>query len=293
MASYWELMVHGCVWGSLYALAALGLNLIYGVMKILNVAHGELVMLGAYTTFWLFTLTGLSPLVSLMVAGPLFFLGGAGLQRLIVAPILRRARTIEALERGTLLAFFAVLVILQNGAILAFSSDYRVVEYLPEPVAVLGVNIAGRRLVVFGASLLITIGLYAFLMGTRVGKAIRAVAQDREAAMLLAINADRIGLVSFGLGAALAGMAGTLLSLIYVITPTVGLVFTLKSFTIMIVGGLGNVLANLAAGVALGIMESIGGFVVGEGYKELFDYSLLLLVVLVLSYGYLERREVG
>lgn len=293
MGSYWELVVHGCIWGSLYALAALGLNLIYGVMKILNVAHGELVMLGAYTTFWLFTLTGLSPLVSLVVSGPLFFVGGVALQRLIVTPILRKARTIEALERGTLLAFFAMLVIFQNGAILAFTSDYRVVEYLPQPVAVLGVSIAGRRLVVFGASLFITIGLYAFLMRTRIGKAIRAVAQDREAAMLVSINTDRIGLVSFGLGAALAGMAGTLLSLIYVITPTVGLVFTLKAFTIMIVGGLGNVLGNLAAGVGLGVMESVGGFVVGEGYKELFDYSLLLVVVLVLSYGYLERREVG
>jgi branched-chain amino acid transport system permease protein len=293
MTVYLELALHGCIWGSLYVLGALGLNLIYGVMKVLNIAHGELVMLGAYATYWMVTLTGLSPLVSLVVVAPVFFVVGALIQRTTVMPVVRRSRSVEQLERGTLIAFFAVLVVLQNAALLAFTADFRVVEYLPDPVHVLGVSIAGRRLVVFLASLLITFALYGFLMHTRPGKVIRAVGQDREAAMLLSIDTDRVGMLSFGLGVALAGVAGSLLSLIYVITPNVGLVFTLKAFTIMIVGGLGNVMGNLAAGLVLGVAESLGSFVIGEGYREAFDYVVLLVVVVLVSRGIVRRREVG
>jgi branched-chain amino acid transport system permease protein len=239
------------------------------------------------------TLTGLSPLVSLVVVAPVFFVVGALIQRTTVMPVVRRSRSVEQLERGTLIAFFAVLVVLQNAALLAFTADFRVVEYLPDPVHVLGVSIAGRRLVVFLASLLITFALYGFLMHTRPGKVIRAVGQDREAAMLLSIDTDRVGMLSFGLGVALAGVAGSLLSLIYVITPNVGLVFTLKAFTIMIVGGLGNVMGNLAAGLVLGVAESLGSFVIGEGYREAFDYVVLLVVVVLVSRGIVRRREVG
>lgn len=293
MSVYFELALHGGIWGSLYVLGALGLNLIYGVMKVLNIAHGELVMLGAYATYWLFTLAGISPLLGLAITGPVFFLVGTVLHRTTVMPIVRRSQTVEQLERGTLIAFFAVLVILQNGALLAFTADYRVVEYLPEPIMVLGVSVAARRLVVFVASLLITLALYAFLTHTRMGKVIRAVGQDREAAMLLSIDADRVGMVSFGLGVALAGIAGSLLSLIYVVTPSVGLVFTLKAFTIMIVGGLGNVMGNLGAGLVLGVAEAVGAYVIGEGYREAFDYVLLLAVVVLLSRGIVRRRELG
>ena len=287
-----QLTLFGLVWGGLYALTAHGLNLIYGVMKILNIAHGEFLMLGAYTTFWLLSLWGLNPVVSVLVAAPATFALGVVVYALVVQPLVRASRgSIARLEQSTLIMFFGVLMILQNAALVLWTADYRVVEYLSAPVAVVGIRIAANRLVVLAAALAISALLHWFLQRSLTGKAIRAISQDREASLLVAIDARRVALVAFGLGAAIAGVSGALVAMIYVITPTMGILFTLKAFTVMVVGGFGRIMGALVAGLLLGVAESWGSYVLGEGYREAISYTLLVLLIVLGSHGWFINRE--
>ena len=275
-----QLLLFGVVWGGLYTLIATGLNVIYGVMKILNIAHGELLMLGAYLTFWLFTLWEVSPLLSIPLAGIAMFLLGVGLQKLLVDPIIARSSSIEASESALLIVFFGVLLIIQNVALLLWSADYRIVNYLTDPVHIGALSVATNRLVVVLVALLVTAATYVTLQYTMLGKAIRAVSQDRNTARLMGINVRRIGLIGFGIGSALAGIAGSLASTIYVVTPTVGLLFTIKAFTVMVVGGLGSQIGTLCAGLSLGILESFVGFAIGSDFKDVTGYVLLIGFIL-------------
>lgn len=289
-----QLTAFGLVWGGLYALTAHGLNLIYGVMKVLNIAHGEFLMLGAYLTFWLLTLWGIDPLLSLLVVLPVLFLFGAVVHRAVVHPLLGASRgSTLMLEKSTLIAFFGVLMVVQNGALLLWTGDYRVVEYLGQSIHLGPVALAANRLVVLAAAIVVSVLLHLFLHHTFTGKAIRAVSQDREAGMLMAVDASRIALISFGLGAAIGGLAGGLVALIYVITPTMGILFTVKAFTVMVVGGLGRVMGTLGAGLALGVAEAWGSFLLGEGYREAIDYVLLVGIILLVSHGILRGGRVS
>jgi branched-chain amino acid transport system permease protein len=287
-----QLTLFGLVWGALYALTAHGLNLIYGVMKILNIAHGEFLMLGAYLTYWLLTLGGVSPAVSLLVVAPAMFALGGLVYLVVVQPLVRASGgSIVRLEQSTLIMFFGVLMVIQNTALVLWTADYRVIEYLTTPVGWGEVRIAANRLVVLAAALVISGLLHGFLRHTLAGKAIRAISQDREASLLLAIDARRVALVAFALGAALAGCSGALVSMIYVITPTMGILFTVKAFTVMVVGGFGRILGALAAGLLLGVTEAWGSFLLGEGYREAIGYAVLALLILMSSHGWLGGRE--
>jgi branched-chain amino acid transport system permease protein len=280
LTTFLQLLLFGVVWGGLYALIATGLNVIFGVMKILNIAHGELLMLGAYLTFWLFTLWNVSPLLSIPIAGLTMFLLGIGLQKLLIDPIVTRRGSIEASESALLIIFFGLLLIMQNTALLLWSADYRIVSYLTEPVRIGALSVATNRLVVVLVALIVTALIYVALHFTMLGKAIRAVSQDRNMARLVGINVKWIGLIGFGIGSALAGIAGSLASTIYVITPTVGLLFTVKAFTVMVVGGLGSQIGTLCAGLSLGILESLVGFAIGAEFKDVTGYVLLIGFIL-------------
>lgn len=282
-----QLLIFGLTWGGLYALTANGLNMIFGVTRILNLAHGELLMLSAYTMYWLFTIWGLSPILSILITAPLFFLLGIIIQRLVVYPIIKVDPSIEKVEKATLIIFFGVLLFFQNGALLLWSADYRVVTYLNEPLKFWNISVSTNKVVVFIAALIVCLVLHFFMQKTFVGKAIRAISQDREAGMVLGINPTYVGFLSFGLGAALAGISGSLAGVIYVITPTMGFIFTIKSFIVMIIGGLGSTMGALIAGICLGVFESMGSFFIGEGYKEAIDYCVLLVFILLFSKGYL------
>jgi branched-chain amino acid transport system permease protein len=279
------------VGGGLYALTASGLNLVFGVMKILNIAHGEMLMLGAYTAFWAFTVWGINPLMSVLLTGPLLFIFGVLVYIVLLAPILRTKPTPDRLEKSTLIGFFGVLIVLQNTALLAWTADYRVLTVLQSPIRAVSMSVG--RVAVFGISVGLVVLLYLLLAHTAFGRAVRAVSQDREMASLLAIDVRRIGLIAFALGAALAGVAGSLGAVIYVTTPTMGLMFTLKAFTVMVIGGLGNVLGTIVAGFALGVAEEFGAFWIGEPYKDVIDYVVLIVVILLISYGWLRRRDVA
>lgn len=278
--TFLQLLLFGVVWGGLYTLIATGLNVIYGVMKILNIAHGELLMLGAYLTFWLFTLWNVSPLVSLPLAAVAMFVFGMIIQRVLIAPLLAHSLTLEAFENATLIVFFGVLLILQNVALLLWSADYRVLSYATAPVVLGPLSVAANRLMVVLVALVVSGLMFAGLQYTMLGKAIRAVSQDRDTATLMGVNAKRIGWIGFGIGSALAGIAGALASTIYVVTPTIGLLFTIKAFTVMVVGGLGSQVGTLLAGLALGILESYASYFLGAEYKDLSGYVLLIGFIL-------------
>ena len=275
-----QLLLFGVVWGGLYALIALGLNLIFGVMKILNIAHGELLMLGAYLAFWLFALWQISPLLSIPIAAIAMCVLGLLIQKALIDPITARSRTPTDFENATLIVFFGVLLILQNVALLLWTADYRSVSYLTEPVRFGELSVAANRLLVLGAALVLSALMFVLMQRTLLGKAIRAVSQDRDTAKLMGIDTRRIGMIGFGLGSAIAGVAGVLASTIYVITPTVGLLFTIKAFTIMVVGGLGNQFGIFIAGLALGIVESFASYLIGAEFKDATGYILLIGFIL-------------
>ena len=287
-----QLLVFGLTWGALFALTANGLNLVFGVTRILNVAHGEFLMLGAYIAFWLFSIFGLGPAVSVFVSAVLLFLFGTLIQTIIVRPIIKADPSIEKVEKATLIVFFGVLLFLQNSALILWTADYRIVTYLEEPIHLWGISISTNKVIVFFVALVVCLLLQLFMKGTFIGKAIRAISEDREAGAMLGINPNSIGLLSFGLGAALAGIGGSLVGMVYVITPTMGLIFTVKSFIVMVLGGLGNVTGTLYAGIFLGILESLGSFFLGEAYKEVLDYIVLSIFILLFSKGYIRRKGV-
>ena len=278
--TFLQLLLFGVVWGGLYALIATGLNVIYGVMKILNIAHVELLMLGAYMSFWMFTLWNVSPLVSLPLVAVAMFVFGIVIHKTLITPLVAHSASMEAFEYATLIVFFGVLLILQNVALLLWSGDYRVISYATEPVSLGPVSVASNRLIVLLVALAVSALMFIGLRYTMLGKAIRAVSQDMTTARLMGVNVKRVGLIGFGIGSALAGIAGSLASTIYVITPTVGLLFTIKAFTVMVVGGLGSQVGILLAGLSLGILESFASFLIGAEYKDLSGYVLLIGFIL-------------
>ncbi len=277
--TFFQLLLFGIVWGGLYAMIATGLNVIYGVMKILNIGHGELLMLGAYMTFWLFSLWDVSPLLSLPLAAAAMFVFGLAIQKVLIGPLVAHNLPMGGFENATLIVFFAVLLILQNTALLLWSADYRVLSYATQPVAIGPLSVSANRLIVLAVALGVTGAMFAGLRYTLLGKAIRAVSEDTITARLMGINVKRIGLVGFGIGSALAGIAGSLASTVYVITPTVGLLFTIKAFTVMVVGGLGSQVGTLLAGLALGILESFASYFLGAEYKDMSGYVLLIIFI--------------
>ncbi len=279
VTTFLQVLLFGVVWGGLYALIATGLNVIYGVMKILNIAHGELMMLGAYMTFWMFTLWNVSPLVGLPLAAAAMFLFGIVIQKVLIDPLVAHKLSMGEFENATLIVFFAVLLILQNVALLLWSADYRVISYATDPVSLGPLSVAGNRLIVVFVALLVSALMFIGLQYTMLGKAIRAVSQDMTTARLMGVNVKRIGLIGFGIGSALAGIAGNLASTIYVITPTVGLLFTIKAFTVMVVGGLGSQGGTLLAGLLLGILESFASYFIGAEYKDLSGYVVLIAFI--------------
>ncbi|GIX46896.1 MAG: branched-chain amino acid ABC transporter permease [Candidatus Tectimicrobiota bacterium] len=287
-----QLVVSGLLQGGVYAVIALGLTLVFGVMRVINVAHGELVMLGAYTTFWVFALWQVNPLLTLLVSIPLLFFLGMVIERLLIA------RVVDQPEVTALLLTFGLSIFLVGTALNLWSADFRSVEspmlagsvmpwlWLPG-LGWLQVFIPKPRLISFLLSLLITGTVFAFLKYTRTGKAIRATAQSREVAMACGINVRRIYTLTFGLGAALAAAGGSLISLMLAIFPEMGAVLTLKSFCIIVLGGMGNYAGAFFGGLVLGLAETYGAFYTTPQLQEAFAYLLLILILLLKPSGLL------
>ena len=205
-----DIVIGGLLMGGIYALIAMGLSLQYGVARVLNIAHGEFIMLGAFATWALYTAFGINPLISLVIVGPIIFIIGFLLHRTLFRSLLKSSPSLPAFEGSSLLATFGLLYIIQNIAIIVWSSASRGYTYLASPVNLWGAVFAANRLVTLGFAVGIGLAFYIFLARTRLGKAIRAAAQDPATAGLMGVNINQVLALCFGLGALMAGFAGVL-----------------------------------------------------------------------------------
>lgn len=267
------------------------MSLIMGVMRIVNLAHGELLMVGMYITYWLFSVFHIDPYFSLLVSMPVLFLLGVAIQRGLVARILDKK---SILPENQVILTVGVAMILANSARLTFGSDYKSVytSYSAKTFFLGNVSVSVPLLAAFGISVFITGIIFILLVKTDLGRSIRAVAQDREAAILMGINPAKMYAITFGLGAALAGAAGSLLMPIYYLFPDIGGAFTLKAFIITALGGMGSSVGAILGGLTLGLAESFGATYISPGYKDAVGFVIFVVVLVFLPQGFKRLTKV-
>ncbi len=284
-----QLLVSALVLASLYGLVALGLNLVYGTMRLLNVAHGEIVMIGGYVAYWGFSRFGVSPLLSMPVAALIGALLGGVVYVALFRRMLRESRLSVRIEANSLLIFFGISIILQNVTALAFTADQRGYAYLDRVVHVADVSVEENRLIILAIGAGICLCCAVFFRYTRAGSAMRAIIQQRDAASLVGIDVERVNMQVFVLGFALAALAGTLISMTQQISPFVGFPFTISAFVIIIMGGLGNLLGSLVAAVILAFVEVYGVAIVSASFRSILVYGVFIAVLLLRPQGLFGR----
>ena len=284
-------LVFGILVGALYGLAAVGLALVFGVTKFLNVAHGELLMLGGYASFWLFTLWDVDPFLSLPLAVISLLAVGAILYKSLFGRMVKLAE--GAKIQNTLLVGFGLSLILQNLALRLWTADTRSITTLYSGAVwtVLGVRLPVVRVASMAIAFVLIVALQLFLRRTYTGKALRATVENWEAATLMGIDIQRVYLLSFVIGAALAGVAGALVSVGYSIDPTMGMSWTLKSLVVMVLGGLGSLTGTFVGGLILGVTESATGYFLSLTYQEVVGLVLFLLVLIFRPQGLFGAKE--
>ena len=276
METFAQSLTSGVLTGALYAMIGIGLTVVFGVMRIINLAHGEMVMLGMFGAFWGQALWKLDPFLSLVLWVPLMFVGGMLVYRFLLRKI------IPGGELNTLLYTAGLSLLIANLALFAWTGDYRTINlsYGQEPARPFGISIAVPLAVAFVVALAITGALWLFLSRTDLGRAIRATSQNGEAAVLMGVDVERVAMITFGLGTALAGAAGVLLAPSLYLYPTVGELLIVKCFVIVVLGGLGSVPGAIAGGILLGVVESLGAVYVSSTYKDGIGFVLFLAVLL-------------
>ncbi|HSC69880.1 MAG TPA: branched-chain amino acid ABC transporter permease [Candidatus Methylomirabilis sp.] len=282
-------IVFGVLVGSLYGLAAAGLSLVFGVLKILNVAHGELIMVGGYASFWIFALLGVDPFLALLLTLPIMLVVGFFLYHGLFAFVAASAE--EARIRNSLLIGFGLTLVFHNLAVLFWTADERGITtaYSGQVIRAWGLVFPILRLGGLLAAFLVILGLHLFLSRTYLGKAIRATAEDWEAATLMGINIDKTYRVAFALGVASAGVAGTLVTIGYSVSPAIGLEWTLKALIVVVLAGLGSMLGTFVGGLLLGVAESASTILLGGAYREVVGLVLFLGILLARPQGLFGR----
>jgi branched-chain amino acid transport system permease protein len=278
-------LVSGALVGALYGMAALGLSLVFGVLKILNVAHGELLMLGGYASFWIFQLLKIDPYLSLLIALPLMLVLGVLLHLGLFSRVVHFEE--EHRIKNSLLIGFGLTLIFQTLAIQLFTADERSIptSYSNDALQLLGIRLPVVRLSGLVIGIIVVIGLQLFLQRTYWGKAIRATAEDWQTAALAGINVQRTYLITFALGAALAGLAGMLVTVGFSISPSIGLNWTLKALVVVVLAGLGSVPGTFAAGILLGVAEAASSLIFGDQYRELVGLIIFFIILSVRPQG--------
>jgi branched-chain amino acid transport system permease protein len=286
-----QLLFAALVTGSIYGLIGLGLNLVYGTMRMLNVAHGDVVMLGAYAAFWALSLLGLSPLL----AAPLVAAIGGALGYVLYRAVFRRLlagvtpATAGRLEGNSLLLFFGLSIIIQNVTALAFTPNNRAYAYLGDVYRIGGVAMTGNRLAALLAAGIACIAVAWFLSRSVAGLAMRAVIERREAAYIVGIDVDRVQWSSFTIGFGSAALAGTLISMLEQFSPFSGFPFTIAGFIVIILGGLGNVKAGLLSALLLGVIETYGVALTSANLRSVLLYGTFVAALLLFPNGLFAR----
>jgi branched-chain amino acid transport system permease protein len=278
MVQILDVVVAGLLLGGIYALISVGLSLQYGVARVLNIAHGEFMMLGALATWSLNTAFGLNPLVCMAVCGPIAFGLGYGLDRIVFKRLRTTAPSLAVFEGNSMLASFGILFIIQNLASIVWGTEIKAYTFMTYPVSVFGALFAANRLVTLAFAVVIGIVFYLFLVRTRLGKAIRAAAQDPRSAALMGININQVLALCFGFGALMAGLAGLLVSMSYPVHTTMGLEYTIITIIVVVLGGLGNIPGSFIGGFILGLIGSIVTKI--EPGLSLAAYYLLFMLLL-------------
>ena len=284
-----DIVVTGLITGGIYALVSLGLNLQYGLMRILNVAHGEFLMLGAYVSYSLHTAWGVNPLLTLLITGPGAFGAGLVMHRVLYARVLAQTEARESLESRSLLLSFGLLFALQNAALLVWSADLKGYSYLATPLRVLGAVFPANRALAATVALGLSVGFYVYLRRSLMGKAIRALMDEPEGAQLVGVDLARLHGMCFSLGIAMAAVTGSLISMLFELTPFIGLPYTVTALVVVILGGLGNVVGSLLGALLLGVVETAGVYVVSSDIRLISSYAVLSLILILKPSGLFAR----
>ncbi len=291
MAQLLNILTVGLLLGGIYSLVSVGLNLIFGVIRIVNFAQGEFVMLGLYGAFAAQTAVGLDPYVAPLLVVPALFLLGAAIYWLMLRPLQREPMM-------QIFATFGLLMVLEN-AVLALTDGIglNVNSALSQVSVSIGpVQLGVARLIVLLAATFVSLGLGWYLKTTLQGKAIRAVAQDRQAARLMGIDVERTYAISFGIGAALAGLAGCLLAPLYTLSPQIGMNFIMPAFAVVVLGGLGSVKGAYIGGMIVGLTDALAGFYLDPALKQAVQFMVFIVVLIVRPsglFGHAGAEEVG
>jgi len=282
----------GFLMGGVYGSVAAGLAIIYGVMRIINFAHGELVTIGMFVAFWCSSLLGFDPYISMLPAGIILFGFGYLIQKALINPALKRTTEREPLT--LLLITAGISMILINVGVLIWSDYPKMIRtsYSLSSIGIGTLRFPVTRIIAFGVSMVLIGGLYLTLLRTEVGRRMRAASQDREAAKLMGINEEHVYCLAFGVGAAIAGMAGVLLSTIFFIKPSAGEIFVMRSFIIVVLGGMGSIPGALVGGIIVGLIESVGSQFMNPVYAEMLVFILFIFTLLIRPSGLLGREEV-
>jgi branched-chain amino acid transport system permease protein len=283
-------LVYGIFMGSLYGLAAVGLALVFGVMRYLNIAHGYLLVLGGYVSYYLFSLYKVDPFLSIPLAMLTLFIIGAILYKLIYGSLAKLPE--GGRIKNSLLISFGLGMVVQNASILLFSADERSIttSYSGAVLDIFGFRLPLLGLLGLGIAVVLIFALHLFLTRTYFGKSIRATSQDHEIATTMGVNVGRTYLISFAIGLALASVAGTMLVLGYAITPAIGQSWTMKSLILIVLAGMGRISGVFFAGILLGVVEAISVYFIGAEYREVVGLLLFILVLIFRPQGLFMRK---
>lgn len=280
-----QVVLNGVLLGGLYACMAISFSLIWGVMNIINLAHGSMMLMGAYVTFQLHRRFGIDPILSIPFSALVLFGFGYLLQRIVLNRVVHTSIFL------TLVLTFGLDMLLINVNIALFTADVRSITmwYSGLALDIGGVRLAYTRIIVFVLALAMTFGLHLLLKHSRAGRAIRATSQNARAARVMGVDIPHTYAITFGLGAAMAGATGSLIAVVYTFSPVIGDTFTLKSFVVVILGGLGNMFGAIFAGIFLGVSENIVAGFIDPGYRDVISFWLLISVLLLRPSGFLGR----
>lgn len=280
-----EVFLNGLLLGGMYGLIALGLNLQYGVARILNLSYGEFFIGGAVTAFFAIMLWKINPLLSVFVSVPIAFALSWLIYQFMMIPLIRRAPDQDALDADAVLVTFGLFFVFQGLALVSWSGDLRGYSFLSIPVQIGGAAIALNRLVAFLGACALALALYLILRYTRAGTAMRAITIDPVAAALVGVDVKKFSALVFAAGGALAAVSGMLVSTFVSFSSTGGVEYTLKALIVVIMAGVGRVTGTLAAGILLGVVESLGGYLIDPALTIAINFALFMLILLVRPTG--------